>query len=664
MKSKQPRSIRVALLSIAVLASLLPLTGPSYAIEDGAPRKIFSGWIPYYNMKISLPAAIKNKDLMSDVSPFWYSLKSATVIADDYKLGNPSFPMVDTSSRVIDTRTAAFADPLGQMRRAGLTIIPTINDETGPGSGVLAGIIAKESTRATLVNTITKLVMDNNFDGIDLDFEKFAFSDPISTWASTSANWILFLRDLSTSLHARGKLLAIDTPLLFDPATGKKGYWVYAWKDIGQYIDRLRIMGYDYSIDTPGPIGPLSWVDASVKYAVSVMPASKVFLGVPGYGRDWVTNLVGTCPADYEGLAYEKFKITAASVNNGVITYTSDNYLSNGQSISIRGLSSAAYNLVDAKVYSRTAKSFTIKSNISAPALKNTSAYALGYVHSVFSMNKATNQYLPYGGAATYNSAHGETSFTYSRTVTGNTSTGGTTTCTVNRIGWYQDAQGFAARANLISKYKIGGLAEWTIGQETDEAIAAIANVGRLLSVNASLTAENETLTYGSSTLISGSLKNGDGTPVSGVPVHFELTNSRNQRRNIYAGITAADGSISQRITFAENSSIAFLSDSTWSKITGGISQIDIGVVPLISWSAPASIKRGVSYSITGQIQPKIAGITVQLNGLASTLTDENGRFTFTVSEKSPGFRSYQISTQESSVLHSASTQSINVLVR
>jgi spore germination protein YaaH len=643
---------------------MLPLQqlSTAVAVEDGAPRKIFSGWIPYYNMKVSLPAAIKNKDLMSDVSPFWYSLKSATLIADDYKLGNPSFPMVDTSSRVIDTRTAAFADPLGQMRRAGLTIIPTINDETG--AGALAGIIAKEASRTTLVNTITKLVMDNNFDGIDLDFEKFAFSDPISTWATTSPNWVLFLRDLSTSLHAKGKLLAIDTPLLFDPASGKKGYWVYAWKDVGQYIDRLRIMGYDYSIDTPGPIGPLSWVDAAVKYAVSVMPASKVFLGVPGYGRDWVTNLVGTCPADYEGLAYEKYKITAASVSNGMITYTADNYLSNGQAVSIRGLSNPAYNLVDAKIYSRTSKSFTVKAAITAPAIKNVSGYALGYAHSVFSMNKASNQYLPYGGSATYSASYGETSFTYTRTVTGNTTTGGTTTCTVTRTGWYQDAQGFAARANLISKYKIGGLAEWTIGQETDEAIAAIANIGRLLSVNATLAAENESLAYGESTLITASLKNGDGTPVSGVPVHFELTNSRNQRRNIFGGFTAADGSISQRFTFAENSSITFISDSVWSTITGGISQIDIGVTPLISWSAPATMKRGVSYAIAGQIAPKVAGVTVQLNGLATTTTDESGRFTFTVSEKTPGFRKYQITTQESSILHSASTQSINVLVR
>ena len=75
-------------------------------------------------------------------------------------------------------------------------------------------------------------------------------------------------------------------------------------------------------------------------------------------------------------------------------------------------------------------------------------------------------------------------------------------------------------------------------------------------------------------------------------------------------------------------------------------------------------MKRGVTYLITGQIQPKIAGQVVQLNGLASTTTDGAGRFTFSISEKSPGFHKYQVTTQESSVLHSASTQSINVLVR
>ena len=663
MKSKQPRTSLAALFSIVLFATLLPIASTAHAIEDGAPRRIFSGWIPYYNMKVSLPAAIKNKDLMSDVSPFWFSLKSATVIADDYTRANPSFPMIDTSTRTTDTRTSAVADPLGQMHRAGLTIIPTLNDETGPG--VLAGIISKPASRATLINTLVNFTTDTRtaFDGIDLDFEKFAYSDGVASWTTTAPNWIIFIRELATKLHANGKLLSIDTPPDFDPTTSKKGYWVYSWKDVGEYIDRLRIMGYDYSIDSPGPIGPLSWVDAAVKYAVSVMPASKVFLGVPGYGRDWVTNLTGNCPDDYQGLAYDTYMVSSASVSSGLITYMATNSLHNGQSISIRGLANPSYNLIDAKIYSRAKDRFTVKSSISAPALKGAHGTVFGYAHSAFSMSKATNQYSPYGGIATYNSAFGETQFKYTRTINGLLNKA-PTTCTVTREGWYQDAQGFAARANLISKYKIGGLAEWTIGQETDEAIAAIANIGRLLSVNASLAVESDALPYGESTLVSATLKNGDGTPVTGVPVHFELTNSRNQKRNIFGGVTAPDGSISQRITFAENSHITFISDSLWSKITGGVSQIDVGVTPLISWSAPSSMKRGVTYLITGQIQPKIAGQVVQLNGLASTTTDGAGRFTFSISEKSPGFHKYQVTTQESSVLHSASTQSINVLVR
>ena len=39
------------------------------------PRKVWSGWIPYYSMKTALPAAIANVDLVREVMPFWYTLK-------------------------------------------------------------------------------------------------------------------------------------------------------------------------------------------------------------------------------------------------------------------------------------------------------------------------------------------------------------------------------------------------------------------------------------------------------------------------------------------------------------------------------------------------------------------------------------------------------------
>jgi spore germination protein YaaH len=93
-------------------------------------------------------------------------------------------------------------------------------------------------------------------------------------------------------------LLSVSTPYVWNPNEKQKGYFVYAWADIAPYIDRLRIMTYDYSVSKVGPIGPLAWTERTVKYAVSIMPASKVYIGVPGYGRDWVTAVNGVCPAN------------------------------------------------------------------------------------------------------------------------------------------------------------------------------------------------------------------------------------------------------------------------------------------------------------------------------------------------------------------------------
>ncbi len=240
-------------------------------------------------MKTALPSAILNADLIQQVSPFWFSLKDQRTVTDLYTPANSTVPM---------------SVPLQSMQAAGFKIIPTITDGTdvNPKTGqvspmVLSNLLADPTSRATVVNTILNLVTSNKFDGIDLDFENFAYVDPISSWPTTEVRWVQFITDLSTALHAQGKILSITTPPLFDPASGKKGYYVYAWSQVASMIDQLHIMAYDYSTKTPGPIGPLQWTTSAVTYAVSVVPASKIFIGIPGYGRDWVTKVVGTCPS-------------------------------------------------------------------------------------------------------------------------------------------------------------------------------------------------------------------------------------------------------------------------------------------------------------------------------------------------------------------------------
>jgi hypothetical protein len=186
------------------------------------------------------------------------------------------------------------ADTVCLMRRAGLQVIPTMTD--GTDKLVLSGYLSNATTRTTLVKTIVDLVMKNNFDGIDLDYEGFAFVDGNTSWSKTAPRWISFIKELSVALHANNKLLSVSTPYLYNPNEAQKGYYVYAWADIASSIDRLRIMTYDFSVAKPGPMGPLSWTEKTIEYAISVMPASKVYMGLPGYGRDWITSVKGKCP--------------------------------------------------------------------------------------------------------------------------------------------------------------------------------------------------------------------------------------------------------------------------------------------------------------------------------------------------------------------------------
>ena len=290
---KHRYSLRIFL---AILLLVIPLAQAEIARADNTPRKILTGWLPYYSMKTYLPAVLANADLIREIMPFWYTLRydsktKRPVVVDVYTTANPSVPI---------------ATPLVALRNAGMTIIPTITD--GTSEMVLANLISKPITRKQVVDAIMTMVASQNYDGVDLDFEGFAFIDSPSTWKATAPNWVLFIKELSVALRAQNKLLSVTTPYVFNPAEKQKGYFVYAWADVAPFIDRLRIMTYDYSTSRPGPIGPIEWVEKTVKYAISIMPASKVYLGLPGYGKDWVTKVEGICPANLSKVITPKAK--------------------------------------------------------------------------------------------------------------------------------------------------------------------------------------------------------------------------------------------------------------------------------------------------------------------------------------------------------------------
>ena len=565
---------------IALLTAFLLFSTTIPASAENPPRRILSGWLPDYSLSRNLPTVEGNLDLLRDVSPFWYGLTGGMNVKDKYALGRYTTPKEQVIAR---------------LKSNNIILLPTITDDNG--RLVLANLLANESSRNTIVQNLKALVLKQNYDGIDLDFETFYTKDGRSTWPALKPNWIAFIKQLSGELRSQNKLLSVTTPPDFAKETKRAGNSVYSWSEIGPYIDRLRIMAYDFSTTSPGPIGPLAWTEDAVKYAVTQMPASKVFLGIPGYGRDWVTKVDGVCPTAF-----------ASSVVVGA----------------------------KAAVVMREA------------------------------LNLATNN----KAVPTYNSTHAESTFTYTKTYMDPTNSA--IACTATRKVWFPDEKSYAARTNLVGKYRLGGIAVWTFGMENAAAMSAVREIAKSIApdqVIGTISTDLSEISYGSTFNLAATFKLPDKTPVAALNVRFEIKNSNDSNwRSLAAGITDATGAISVPVVIGQKSLIRLVSEGSWERIEGITTEKSISVVPKVILPLPTSIKVGATYPISGQIMPNAQGIKLSVlqdgKSIGSFTTDTNGSFNFAITPTTPGIHIYQIAIEAGVKNSAGSSELFTVLVR
>ena len=576
---------------LAVVFALSVVFSPQ-AHSANQPRKILTGWIPYYSMKTSLPAALNNADLIKEVMPFWYTLKfngktKEAFVSDLYVRGNPSIPI---------------ANPLAAMRAAGFLIIPTITD--GTDKLVLSNLLANPTSRTQIAKALHSYVMVNNFDGIDLDFEGFAFVDGNSTWAKTAPGWVALVKELSALLRADNKLLSVSTPYNFNPAERQKGYTVYAWPQIAPFIDRLRIMTYDYSVSKVGPIGPLAWTEKTVAYAASIMPASKVYLGLAGYGRDWVTKVEGVCPAPF------------------------------------------------------------------ANAIK------VGAKAATFVMRDAAALAASYKVTPVFDAKFGEATFTYTKSYEGTTADGRSTMCTATRTAWYQNAQSYKLRSELVAKYKLGGVTAWTLGMEEPLAMEAIRQTALGIApvkVVSALTVDKTAALYGNPVSISAQLNLEDKSPAANLPLRIEGKSANDATwRVLGTAVTGVDGKFTTPILLGKATSIRIATDGTWERAESLSNEISILIDRTISISAPGTVKANSSFAIDGVVRPRSAGAQVSLmkfsagawKKVAIATTNEQGVFAFAIEKEPRQVARYQIIVEGDQLWRQVAAPEFSIIIR
>ncbi|NTV62076.1 MAG: glycoside hydrolase [Oscillochloris sp.] len=199
-----------------------------------------------------------NKDIIDDVSPFWYS--------------------TDSTGRIYGTRN----DELVQVAHASnVRVIPSIHNVTSNPDTVVS-VLRDPQRRALHIQNIVDEVLARNYDGIDIDYEALD--------SSLRDDFSAFIRDLATALHANNRLLTVAVHAKASDYGGLGGF--QDWAEIGKHVDQMRIMTYDYHWrgGSPGPVAPAYWISSVTEYARSVVDPAKVLLGVHFYGYDWPPN--------------------------------------------------------------------------------------------------------------------------------------------------------------------------------------------------------------------------------------------------------------------------------------------------------------------------------------------------------------------------------------
>lgn len=173
-------------------------------------------------------------------------------------------------------------------------LLSVTNIEPGAGfSGDIAhAILTNEAAQNTFMTNLTSALRQRNYYGVIFDFEYIFPFDRES--------YNQFLRRAVRELHALGYIVMTAVAPKISATQAGTLYEAHDYPVHGEVVDFVIIMTYEWGY-LYGPamaVSPINQVRRVLDYAVSVMPARKILMGMPNYGYDWTLPFVQGSAAD------------------------------------------------------------------------------------------------------------------------------------------------------------------------------------------------------------------------------------------------------------------------------------------------------------------------------------------------------------------------------
>jgi len=189
---------------------------------------------------------------------------------------------------------------LEEARAAGVrpTMVLAPEDENGSFSNALASRVFNDpAARSRLIGQIVETMEQKGYGELNLDFEYVLPED--------KDVFVTFTQEAAAAVRAAGFRSSVD--LAPKTSRDQRGllYESHDYAALAEPVDRVLLMAYEwgYKYGPPLAVAPINQVRRVVEYALTEIPAQKIWLGMPNYGYDWP-------------LPYEQGKTVARTIGN------------------------------------------------------------------------------------------------------------------------------------------------------------------------------------------------------------------------------------------------------------------------------------------------------------------------------------------------------------
>ncbi|SFQ22434.1 glycosyl hydrolase family 18 protein [Salibacterium halotolerans] len=161
------------------------------------------------------------------------------------------------------------------------------NIEDGAFSTELAAaVLQNEERRNRMLDEALAIMQEKGFLGIDFDLEYVG--------AENREAYNELMREARARLDEYGYLLSSALAPKVEPGMTGDLYEGHDYAVHGELADFVFLMTYEwgYSGGPPQAVAPVDQVQRVIEYALTLMPADKIMLGMPLYGYDWTLPFV------------------------------------------------------------------------------------------------------------------------------------------------------------------------------------------------------------------------------------------------------------------------------------------------------------------------------------------------------------------------------------